>query len=1163
MDDGSPETWADAQPLEEAEFTYSNMTSFLSGMGVGPFAQSGRNKNKGGMRHMGAERWEDPLGLDAQAEANASPKSRMRKRGKPHPSTVEHAQGTILSEDDFDAARFLSVRHQDASYEQLQSGLDSLTGTINDHKRLLKSLVLQHFDQFLRCKDSIDSLQEGLEGTGSDHVERVNELYDELEESGNKLYKPLLDAKRDTERTRSGLQVLRQYRFLFEIPATIHDNIEAKEYDKVVKEYRRAKLLVSRSERPVYQRVWQEVERIVMAFRSELLDTLTKEAELPWDRHKALVKCLAQLDCPVNPVGQLLLARQRCLQNLLDDAFQTLQARVDTAADREWERISMERTMLYDADAPASKLADDEDRAREAIRQSCTESLSVEYLQKVSAIVTERVPSLCDAATQLASLSVSAASPDGRRSSELSTAGRASTALSGAGPAGQELLGELLEDALRVYCARVTGVLGKDARWWKRDFVVALRGCRDRLRECSRRFDVPWTHFRTVAHLDDRVAIRYAEARWEAALHEVASIASTPCLSTAAGIVDAGHAQPLHSLPNAANDDSGMLAWGEGQHWDTVSVSERGMLDTIAAFEQAMRQAFKDLSAVYLNASTLKGSMPRLEKLGRASMFDACARFADCIHQIAFVELPKHAAPPTSAGDVPIIPRTDSFAGVGAGVSDNMADESPLLLLLRLLHHAIRHSVPALFDEAPVVVQSSIMDEEDDEPMDATDEYESPSTARLSMGASDSEPVATASRAALDSDNDSEDAEDLGRDAVLRLFTELHEMLLARHCREHSVVLRELVSGGISRAGVVWADWPRPFEVRGYVINILLHCVKIHADTIAVVPSELKRVLGAALEVICGVFREEVDLISDDLTLHSAEQLNLELNFITTTLQEYETTISAGRAKMCRSLLSKKRLAAIDAGGRQTQVDDSFADVRQIQDEAFLANEVMFSCFRSATPAAGGAERRPGDPRPSPAAVRGSAAKPAAAVRRMGAKVSATSAFSHPRPGRTSLVGRLPTTVEAPSELPPAAAAAAATTAQQNRRARLEAAGSGAGRKPRPRTPPSDAKPRGVAGRGLAGVTGAKRPPYESSRRNSHVRPQAPDVPSVKSPPKQGQGLTLSPASVAPSAQSAAKPRSPPKPAARSFGAAATAVGAARKASAGGKRRSRRFAGDV
>lgn len=45
MDDSAPETWADAAPLEEAEFTYSNMTSFLSGMGVGPFA-TGRGGSK-------------------------------------------------------------------------------------------------------------------------------------------------------------------------------------------------------------------------------------------------------------------------------------------------------------------------------------------------------------------------------------------------------------------------------------------------------------------------------------------------------------------------------------------------------------------------------------------------------------------------------------------------------------------------------------------------------------------------------------------------------------------------------------------------------------------------------------------------------------------------------------------------------------------------------------------------------------------------------------------------------------------------------------------------------------------------------------------------------------------------------------------------------------
>ena len=528
--DGAPETWADAAPLEEAEFTYSNMTSFLSGMGVGPFATGGHGSAKAGRGGGDPLRADDPLGLDDLSDA--SPRTRMRaKRGKR--DAEDDVVGVHLAGDDFDPARFLSVRHQDASYEQLSTGLETLSKTIHDHKRLLKSLVLQHFDQFLRCKDSIDSLQEGLQDQGAVHVERVNELYDELAESGDKLYKPLLDAKRDTERTRSGLQVLRQYRFLFEIPATIHDSIKAKEYEKVVKEYRRAKLLVSTSDRPVYQRVWKEVERIVMAFRTELLDTLTAEAELPWEQHRPLVKCLAQLDCPVNPVGQLLLARQRCLQDLLDDAFQTLQARVNTAADREWERISMERSVLYDIDAtpkrPGAAGGDSdsasEQRVRSAIRHNCTANLSVEYLRKVSAIVVERVPSMCDAATQLADMNTETTHPsplpNGSRLSVSSTTGVATPQ---SRQAGKRRLGELLENALSVYCTRVTAVLGKDAGWWRREFVVAIRSCRDSLRACSQRFQVPWMHFRAVTQLDGRVSWRYAEMRWETALTDVAAI---------------------------------------------------------------------------------------------------------------------------------------------------------------------------------------------------------------------------------------------------------------------------------------------------------------------------------------------------------------------------------------------------------------------------------------------------------------------------------------------------------------------------------------------------------------------------------------------------------------------------------------------------------------
>jgi hypothetical protein len=1148
MDDSAPETWADASPLEEAEFTYSNMTSFLSGMGVGPFA-TGRGA-KAGPRLGGAPDGDDPLGLD---EADASPRTRMRvKRGRRETAGMEHVTGIHLSEEDFDPARFLAVRHQDASYEQLKSGLDTLSTTISDHKRLLKSLVLQHFDQFLRCKDSIDSLQEGLQDQGAIHVDRVNELYDELAESGDKLYKPLLDAKRDTERTRSGLQVLRQYRFLFEIPATIHDNIEAKEYDKVVKEYRRAKLLVSTSERPVYRRVWKEVERIATEFRTELLDTLTAEAELPWEQHRPLVDCLVQLDCPVNPVGQLLLARQRCLQNLLDDAYQTLQARVDTAADREWERISMERSVLYDADSMPKRATSDSDgaaseqRVRTAIRHSCTANLSAEYLHKISAIVIERVPSMCDAASQLSGVQTDGGAaevggfPPNHRTSVSSATGSSV-------PAGDPpVLGELLENALSVYCARVVAVLGTDAQWWRREFVVAIRGCRDSLRACSQRFRVPWSHFRAVAQLDGRVAWRYAEMRWEATVADVASIGDQICLRAAAGISETGDALGgfLHPLPSLAGGTTGVvdesLAFGERQQWDTMSPTERAMEDTIGAFEQTMRQAFTDLGVVYTNASALKGSSEKLQTLSRAAMFEACGCFADCIHQIAFEELPKQQG--GSGSGAATAAREGSGGGGVHGIGANLLDglalgtaagddavtEDPLLLLLRLLHHAIHVTIPALFDELPAVTQ---IDDETEETitLEAALSANSPAIRSSSGSSPRSSQMQQPNEGAgaetgligqlAEAATNAKDGNHLGRTGVLGLFTELHELLLARHCRTHSVVLRELVSGGISRAGVVWAKWPRPFEIRGYAINLLLHCVKIHADTMSIVPSELKRVLGAALEVICGVFREEVDMIAESLSLHSAEQLNLELNFITTTLEEFETAVSAGRAKMCRTLLSKKRLAAIDAMDRKRREEQAADDAnfQQIHHAAFMANEIMFCCFRTEPPAMHpngsganggaadaaaaaamaaktGAERRRAEQQrlgatamapaasPGQAPGRGSNGDDDAAETQRPTKAEAGvvgSAFFHSKPMRASLVGRSQTQLSSSAAASSAGAGGAAgagagaAQARALRQSRLEAStrgsadagatatagdsmaqGSRGGGRTRPRTPP-------------------------------------------------------------------------------------------------------------
>ena len=554
------------------------------------------------------------------------------------------------------------------------------------------------------------------------------------------------------------------------------------------------------------------------------------------------------------------------------------------------------------------------------------------------------------------------------------------------------------------------------------------------------------------------------------------------------------------------------------------------------------------------------------------------------------------------------------------------------MLLLRLLHHVIHVTINVLFDELPAVTPAD--DEEGDvgtleaalRPSSPGPRTGSRSPRNSSMQQSDGGvesgelSVSGLSGQLAEAVEDAANTTHQGRSGVLSLFKELHDLLLAHHCRENSVVLREIVSSGISRAGVVWDKWPRPFEVRGYIVNLLLHCVKIHADTVSTVPSELKRVLGAALEVICGVFREEVDMISDSLSLHSAEQLNLELNFVTTTLEDFETAVSAGRAKMCRTLLSKKRLSAIDAMDRkereQQAMDD--ANLQQVHEAACVANEIMFSCFRTeplaslnngavdaaaaaAVAAKTGAERRRSEQRrlggaalasaavvPPPGNAEGERPRPTKA------KATVGNAFIHTRPNRTSLASRQSQTSASwgpnGTVMSGAAAEGASAKARAERQNRLRSSMQGSreglsqdiatstfrASGTRPRTPPGrgiipeNAPAMSSLSRGVGTRTVQSARKYSSSQ---HVKPRQPVLSSSAAPAggpppsNYGSGLTLSPASVAKSAATAArKPPSPPASTAPSRGgsgmamvaSAATLTGAARV-----RKARRRPGGDV
>ena len=64
-------------------------------------------------------------------------------------------------------------------------------------------------------------------------------------------------------------------------------------------------------------------------------------------------------------------------------------------------------------------------------------------------------------------------------------------------------------------------------------------------------------------------------------------------------------------------------------------------------------------------------------------------------------------------------------------------------------------------------------------------------------------------------------------------------------------------------------------------------------------------------------------------------------------LQDYETEVSTGRAKMCRALLAKLCLPTNSYGAseeKQRKPQDGFEHIYQ---ETFAATELMFLCFRA------------------------------------------------------------------------------------------------------------------------------------------------------------------------------------------------------------------------
>lgn len=65
-------------------------------------------------------------------------------------------------DEDFSPVLFLLEFHRKTSFKNVQRGLQNLREIVDNRVNLMRQLVHDHFDQFVNCKDAIDSIHKLL-----------------------------------------------------------------------------------------------------------------------------------------------------------------------------------------------------------------------------------------------------------------------------------------------------------------------------------------------------------------------------------------------------------------------------------------------------------------------------------------------------------------------------------------------------------------------------------------------------------------------------------------------------------------------------------------------------------------------------------------------------------------------------------------------------------------------------------------------------------------------------------------------------------------------------------------------------------------------------------------------------------------------------------------
>merc|ERR1711971_729506 len=219
-----------------------------------------------------------------------------------------------ITEENFSATNFLVEIHNETGFEELQDGLAKIETFVRDQSHKMKELVREHFDQFVYCQDTIDSIHHTL--TANDMLANTKGVCAQLsniEESARAIYGSVLQRTKRTKALSETLALIKQpsFKFLFTLPQTIRYHIMMRNYDQIIRVYKRVRHIQTQIDHnALLQQILSELDSTIAQLRESLLDKL-KESDTFGDEQERIIFYLIELDCEKDPAIYFLRQRHR------------------------------------------------------------------------------------------------------------------------------------------------------------------------------------------------------------------------------------------------------------------------------------------------------------------------------------------------------------------------------------------------------------------------------------------------------------------------------------------------------------------------------------------------------------------------------------------------------------------------------------------------------------------------------------------------------------------------------------------------------------------------------------------------------------------------------------------------------------------------------------